>query len=122
MGSSQSRNGILEEPFHLLRRDGRTQTQASTTLLRTLGSLPAGGLALASARQGPCTKSNEGRPNLKRDAAVERYKPKIFNKPRRPIQCPHPQGHLSLVFRSNGFGQRSRTRDVGSLGRNVDFI
>ncbi|EJK75482.1 hypothetical protein THAOC_02792 [Thalassiosira oceanica] len=72
--------------------------------------------------QGPCTKPNEGRPNLKRDAAVERYKPKIFNKPRRPIQCPHPQGHLSLVFRSKGFGQRSRTRDVGSLGRNVDFI
>ncbi|EJK59646.1 hypothetical protein THAOC_20097, partial [Thalassiosira oceanica] len=57
------------------------------------GPSPAGGFG---PRQGPCTKPNEGRPNLKRDAAVERYKPKIFNKPGRPIQCPHPQGHLSL--------------------------
>ncbi|EJK52795.1 hypothetical protein THAOC_27896 [Thalassiosira oceanica] len=37
MGSSQSRNGILEEPFHLLRRDGRTQTQASTLVTNPVG-------------------------------------------------------------------------------------
>ncbi|EJK44591.1 hypothetical protein THAOC_36859, partial [Thalassiosira oceanica] len=56
------------------------------------------GLALARAL--PCTKPNEGRTNPKRDAAVERQ-PKIFNKPGRPIQCPHPQGHLSVCSVKN---------------------